>query len=92
LVSNSLHQGGFTSTVTGTDTVSPSSPQLQVGVVEQQQTTVGERELDITKDLSFLVVLLLDNSILCLVDIHEGLSDSFGTCGTLLSSKQELHE
>lgn len=92
LITDSLHEGGLSSTVTSTDTVPPSSPELEVGVVQQQQTSVSERELDITQDLALFIVLFLDNGKLGLVDIHECLFDGFSTGSTLLGTQQQLHE
>jgi hypothetical protein len=51
-VSDSLHEGRLSLSVSGADTVTVSSVKSELGVVEEKETSVGEREHDVAEELS----------------------------------------
>jgi hypothetical protein len=57
-VGNGSHQGGLTSTVRTTETVSSASLESQLGSVQQNLSTVSQRELTVTQILALVVLLL----------------------------------
>lgn len=77
VVHDGVHEGRFTGTVSTTETVSVSSLQSHVGVVEQDLGTVGQVELlNVTEILTLLLVVEFDLVALLLIGLLlEQLSD-----------------
>jgi hypothetical protein len=93
LIPDGFHQGGFTLSVPSTDTITFSTTKSERGMVEQEETTVGERELNITQHFTLTIVLLDLGSVLGPVDIHKHASDLLGDGLTLsLTTLQPVAE
>lgn len=58
-VSDGLEERRLSLSVSGADTVSVTSVELELSVVEQEETSVGERELDVAEELSLGTVVNL---------------------------------
>lgn len=79
VVDDGVHESGFTGTVSATETVSVSSLEPHVGVVQQDLGTIGQVELlNVTEVLTLLLVGELDVVGLLLVSLLlQELSDSW---------------
>ncbi|KAH3668883.1 hypothetical protein OGAPHI_002638 [Ogataea philodendri] len=79
-VGNSLHQGRLTGTVRTTQTVSSSSLQSQLSLVQKDLSTVSQRELTVTKVFTFVILVLEDRRLWNVIDgsLSELLNKLFG--------------
>ncbi|GJC84785.1 hypothetical protein ColLi_07624 [Colletotrichum liriopes] len=76
-VGNAAHQRGLAGTVATAKTVTVTLEQSQVGVGQQQHTTVGQGEVSVD-DLGLAIVLPLGNTVLALVLLNVVLLNTLG--------------
>lgn len=91
-VSNSLHESRLSLSVSGADTVSVSTVKSELGVIEEEETSVGEREHDVAEKLSLGSVVDLVGSESLLFGGWKGREDASRVSFKLDEQNEELRK